>query len=106
MVLGNHRLLKHGEIGATVELPYIYYLGYEVIITNNNRNQVLDYKESDKGFIQVDLPMNLENVQIEVKYVGTTLTKISYVLMVVGGVVLVVIIVSDKNKKYNKNGES
>lgn len=66
-----------------IELPYIYYLGYEARLESNNTITKLNIEESDKGFLCVKLD-NFEQATITVKYVGTTLMKISYVLSGIG----------------------
>ena len=66
-----------------IELPYIYYLGYEARLENNNTITKLNIEESDKGFLCVKLD-NVEQGTITVKYAGTTLMKISYVLSCIG----------------------
>ena len=88
------------EQDTILELPYIYYLGYEITLINNEQKEVLKYNESENGFIEVKLPNNVENSKIQVKYTGTILTKISYVLSLVGVVILLVILVkADKQIK-------
>lgn len=66
-----------------IELPYIYYLGYEARLESNNTITKLNIEESDKGFLCVKLD-NVEQGTITVKYVGTTIMKISYVLSGMG----------------------
>ena len=69
-----------------LELPYIYYLGYNVYVNGNE----VKYEESDKGFIQVELEN--KNSKIQVKYKGTTLDKISYFTSLLGGVLVLYLI--------------
>ena len=65
------------ENNAVLELPYIYYLGYDVTINGNK----LDIYESDKGFIEVHLE-NVENGTVKVKYTGTNIMKISMIVSI------------------------
>lgn len=92
----------HG-VNTTLELPYIYYLGYEVKLINNGETEIVDYTESDKGFIQVELTDEVSNIEIQVKYTGTTLMKVSYMLTLVGVICLIIYIYKEKleNLKYS-----
>ena len=40
-----------------LELPYIYYLGYEVTLEQNGEIRKLDTYETDKGFVGVTIPI-------------------------------------------------
>lgn len=82
---------------TVLELPYIYYLGYTVEITEaDGSTQSIDTFESDNGFVAINLPKGIEG-KVEVTYTGTTLMKITYVvsigtasILVIGGVWLLV----------------
>ena len=66
-----------------VELPYIYYLGYEVILENNDKNIKLETFETDNGFVGIKVPITEEG-RITIKYEGTWIMKISAFASVVG----------------------
>lgn len=86
---------------TTIELPYIYYLGYN-IYTNNDNNKKLVYNESDNGFIEITIPKTDKNVQISVKYNGTTAMKISALISIVSTILLIIlVIINKKNRKVN-----
>lgn len=76
-----------------IELPYIYYIGYNV--TLNDRQ--LDLHESDKGFIEI-IVNNKENGEVKVSYTGTTLMKVSRVVSILSTVVFVVYALYDKER--------
>jgi hypothetical protein len=66
---------------AEIELPIIYYEGYDITLTNeNNEIKKLNYSASDNGFIKINLG---ENGKVQVKYVGTKLVKFSKVISIV-----------------------
>ena len=76
-----------------IELPYLYYPGYEVRQNGN----LIDYNESDKGFISIKVS---EDSTIEVQYVGTRVEKISYIVSAAGlCIYLVYVIYRIKNNK-------
>lgn len=58
---------------SNVEFPRLYYIGYQ--LTNNKKN--IEIKESENGFLQASIN---ESGTYELKYTGTTLMKISYIL--------------------------
>ena len=61
---------------TTIELPYIYYLGYRVYADG----QEIKYTESDNGFIQINIA---KDSQIKVKYLGTNEMLISYAISII-----------------------
>ena len=70
------------ENDTSIELPYIYYLGYNVKLQDETGNvQKIDTYESDNGFIAINLPEG-EYGTITVQYTGTILMKISYVVSI------------------------
>lgn len=72
--------------GITLELPYIYYLGYTVEIETNGMIQKLETFESENGFVAICLPNSVfstnDEVTVTVEYTGTTLMKITYIISV------------------------
>lgn len=85
--------VENANKDTILELPYIYYLGYEVIITGNNQQFKLRTFESDNGFVAIQLNEDLQNAEISVEYKGTILEKVSYVIsaMVLIGFIIYVI---------------
>lgn len=73
----------------TIELPYIYYLGYRVYANG----QEIKYTESDNGFIQINIA---KDSQIKVKYLGTNETLISYAVSIISFATIIVL--NHKNK--------
>lgn len=71
-----------------IELPYIYYLGYTVTIEQNGEITRLKTYETDNGFVGVTIPI-LEKANLQVKYEGTILMKISAVTSIFGLILLV-----------------
>lgn len=74
---------------TTIELPYIYYLGYRVYANG----QEIKYTESDNGFIQINIA---KDSQIKVKYLGTNEMLISYVISIISFATIIVL--NHKNK--------
>lgn len=96
------------EEDTVVELPYIYYLGYSVeLINENGETQNIDTFESYNGFVAIELSEG-ESGRIQVKYTGTVLMKILYVvtigtLIVLFGVWIYWEIVNCNSRKTLKN---
>ena len=75
---------------TVIELPYIFYLGYKVEITNEAGETLkIDTFESDNGFVAVNLPITTEKVTVE--YEGTMLMRITYLISLVGIIILEII---------------
>ena len=67
------------EEDTIIELPYIYYLGYNIKITNNYGEIIkANVFESNNGFVAFNLPMDSSNVVV--KYTGTLIMKITYIV--------------------------
>lgn len=90
------------EENTTLELPYIYYLGYNIQIEQNGQILTLETFESSNGFVAVNLP-NTEGGKITVKYTGTTIMQISYIVSIVTFVSIVVCLIVIKIKSKLKN---
>ncbi len=79
--LGSQMEFDISEIqeNTKLELPYIYYLGYEVIFENANEKEKIDVSESENGFVQINM-QSKDAGKITVRYTGTILMKISYLI--------------------------
>lgn len=91
-------VLKNGEEQTKLELPYIYYLGYEVTIEQSGNIEKLETYETENGFIGVSIP-SLEEGSLKVHYEGTVLMKISSIISVLG---VIGLFISFKNLKETK----
>lgn len=78
--------------GTELELPYIYYLGYEVKINDKNINTY----ESNNGCVTIKIPEDIESAHIVVQYKGTILEKLSYVISLISLVVFIIYIIRSK----------
>lgn len=89
--------IKESSENTTLELPYIYYLGYNIKINGTQIN----YNESDKGFIQITVP-TCDNAIVEVTYTGTKLEKISLGISIISFLAFIgYIVYTEKNKKHH-----
>lgn len=70
-----------------IELPYIYYIGYNV----KYKGQEIKIYESENGFLTI----NIENPNgvIEVNYTGTNVMKMSYIVSLSTGIICIVYII-------------
>lgn len=90
--------IKESSENTTLELPYIYYLGYNIKINGTQ----IDYNESDKGFIQITIP-EYSNASVEVTYTGTKLEKISLGISIVSFLAFIgYVIYTEKNRKHQE----
>lgn len=91
---------KNENEKSSIELPYIYYPGYEIKINNEKVN----YYESEKGFIELDIPENT-NGDITVRYTGTRLARITWVVSLISLIVFIIynIILYKKQRAKHKN---
>ena len=88
------------EESTIIELPYIFYLGYNVEITNEAGETLkIDTFESDNGFVAIKIDREEEGT-VSVKYTGTNLMKISYTISFVTFISLVLIFILNKYWNY------
>lgn len=91
------------EAGLTIELPYIYYLGYRVYANDSE----IEYAESDNGFVQIKINPALyeQNVKINMKYTGTNEMIVASVISIVSAMIIVIseIILNMKNLKLKRD---
>lgn len=90
--------IRKGTVGARLELPYIYYSGYEVILKVNGEEKGIITTESENGFIQITLEEEVTEGDIIVCYSGTSIMKISMVISILGFSMMV--LYSCFDKKY------
>lgn len=97
--------LENVTDGTVIELPYIYYLGYDIKVIYNFEDEEnstktekdLDAFESDKGFVSIRLD-SCDSAKIIVEYKGTTLEKIGYIISAVGIIILIIFIYKERRK--------
>lgn len=87
------------EKDTTLELPYLYYLGYEVKVNGNKIN----YFESNNGFIAVKIDEDMNQADITVSYTGTTLEKVSYVISILAFIGFIGYLINEKRKQNEKS---
>ena len=90
-----------GKENLKIELPYIYYIGYnaEYVDTEGNKYNIQTY-ESENGFLCIDVPN--ENITVNVKYSGTTSMKLAYIISICSFISYIIYLIYVKNKKDKK----
>lgn len=92
--------INNVEIDTKLELPYIYYSGYEVILIEDNKETKVVTNESKNGFVEICLKQKIDKGKIIVRYSGTTIMKVSTIISIFGftGIVLYSCININKRK--------
>ena len=87
--------------GVSLELPFIYYLGYDIKINEKS----IEYKESIHGFASIDVPEN-ENGEVIISYKGTKLGRVSFYISLISALALLAYIIfsiyKNKGEKWKK----
>lgn len=94
--------MVNAEKDAILEFPYIYYPGYSVTLTIQNTTQEIEVIESEHGYVAIKLPEDIENGKITVKYEGTVITKVSYIVSFISVIIFIIYIFIEK-KRGEKN---
>lgn len=91
--------IQNVQKNTKIELPYIYYLGYESTFIKEDGSKVnIPIQESENGFCMITLP-TIENGKIEIKYAGTVLMKLSYLITISG---VIYFIYYSNHKRFSK----
>ena len=78
----------------------MYYIGYNVKLDcEAGEKQNVTTFESENGFVAIKIPN--KNVKVSVKYTGTLLMKVSYIISILALIALVVYTCIKKNYKNN-----
>lgn len=87
-----------------IELPYIYYIGYNVRYIDLEGNYYkVDTYESENGFLSVNLPN--KEIKVIVKYTGTIFMKISYLISIITTLIIIIIEIRSTLSKIKLNRE-
>ena len=82
--------IKDCQGEATIELPRIYYLGYEAILEENGNKEKLELYMNDKGFLETKIN---SNGTLILKYKGTIAMRIANIVSIVTLIGIVVYVV-------------
>ncbi len=75
--------IKDAKGNTVLELPYIYYLGYEANLVQGENREKLNLTESENGFIEIKLENDVQDGKIIVNYKGTLIMKISMAISII-----------------------
>lgn len=91
------------EKETKIELPFIYYMGYNASINGEQ----IEVSESNQGFVQITLNKGQEG-KVEVKYEGTILYYVTFIISVLGsiGFIIYIIILEYKQRKILLEGKA
>lgn len=81
---------------SLIEVPRIYYLGYNITLTTNEGEVINLTPISNEGFLSFETN---KSGTIEIKYIGTTLTNSSKYLALFGTTLLIIIPIYFKKRK-------
>ena len=94
--------LENIEENTVLELPYLYYMGYNIEVRYDEQEyNKIKYEESDNGFMQIRLK-EAENIEVKIEYRGTVIEKLGYVISVVGTILLILVIVKNRGKEVER----
>lgn len=86
---------------AKIELPYLYYPGYEIKMNDEK----IEYIESQNGFIQLEIPEQSKGT-IDIKYTGTTLARVTFIISCISFIILVIYISISIIKTYKTKNDN
>ena len=91
--------------GTVLELPYLYYLGYDANISyDGGEEEDIEITESENGILSVKLK-NSGTANLTIKYTGTVLEKISYIISGLG-IILCIIYIFREGKINGRKKEA
>lgn len=99
-------ILENVSKNTELELPYLFYLGYNATIEYEGTIQKLEITQSNNGLLKITMP-KINKGTIKIEYKGTTLTKIGYLISLITILTLVIERFIKRNEKKdtkcNKN---
>ena len=78
---------------TVIELPRLYYLGYELKLIGENKTEYINYYENENGFIEAELE---GNGSLIINYKGTVLYRIFEYIRIVVVVTLIIYFIKKK----------
>lgn len=87
--------IENYKANTILELPYTYYLGYTVTTEQNEKIQMF---ESDNGMLAIKLDENIESAHITVKYTGTIIEKVSYLISAISIITFIGYVIYSKKQ--------
>ncbi len=98
--------LENGEKDTILELPFVFYPGYEITLISANGKHKLESKVSENGYLSTVLERRIEKVRIHVEYKGSIITKASYLVSTISGIILIMYIYKSKKAIKGENNEA
>ena len=91
--------LKNVQKGTKVELPYIYYVGYNAKVNINGTYKEVELHESDNGFVEIDFENDIESATISVFYEETIAMKISAIISIISLTIFIIYVCKQKKNR-------
>lgn len=95
--------IKNAKIGTELELPFLFYPGYKVVLEDENKTQRLNTQESNCGFLLITIPENITEGKIIVNYTGTVLEKVAYAISAVSVTIFIAYIIKLRKNCKKEN---
>ena len=91
--------IKDATQNTILEFPYYYYPGYKIELKTSEETIQLKAIESEHGYLACKLEQDILEGTIKVKYVGTTITNIAYIVSAISFVIFIAYIVYENRKE-------
>ena len=89
--------------GCYLEVPLLYYLGYEAEYIKDSNKTVLPITRGKNGVVKIDL-LNYQEGNIIIKYKGTKVQNISGFISIISLILFILIVIRDykisRRRKY------
>ncbi len=87
----NFEIVENNSTNLKIELPYIYYIGYNATLNGEKINLV----ESENGFLEINIKEN--NIgTISIQYTGSTIMNITKIVSFFGIILFIIYCFKDK----------
>lgn len=91
--------ILNNNTDTEIELPYIYYLGYDIELNGKK----IENRESENGFVSIIIPSSISNGKVTVKYSGTVLSKICVIFSSIAILGFTLYVIYYRKKVYTSN---
>lgn len=84
-------IIENNSENIKIELPYIFYVGYNVKLNEEK----IDLKESDNGFLQIEINDNKTGT-VSIAYTGSTIMNITKIISIISFILFTIYCFKDK----------
>ena len=89
-------ITENSSENLKIELPYIYYIGYNVKLNDEE----VKINETEKGFLEINIPEKKTGT-IKVEYTGSSVMKVTKIISILATLIFIIYCFRNRLKKWS-----